>query len=340
VSDAGQASQSGSRAKWMYARGETQSGPCTSKDLQDLATKGELLPTDLIWKDGMKNWMRADRSSLVFPESIADAMLTDSAGQGNHDAATVISVDETTSPKPPEPQASASGLPEPVQAPREECDEATQTEAQEHHGGEEVLIEDLSWFQKSLAEIITSDEVVRIQLEGLDVSGLVCTDRRVIICHTGHFTWMLGNVKTFQATYDEITTVSLIEERLRIQPLLGGGYVFELVTPNAKAGATAAGSFWEFAAEPNRLAFGKDKLLKLQKAETFIRERMQAVPPKPVHVQAPSVPTTSEPSPSPNSVPDSNDVVAKLKSLAELKVQGLVTDEEFSQLKQRLLDQL
>jgi hypothetical protein len=51
----------------MYARDGVQRGPVTSKDLQALATRGELLPTDVIWKEGMKGWVRADKSSVVFP---------------------------------------------------------------------------------------------------------------------------------------------------------------------------------------------------------------------------------------------------------------------------------
>src|SRR6516225_3179064 len=39
-------------SQWYYARGDRQSGPVSSRELKRLADAGELLPTDLVWKDG------------------------------------------------------------------------------------------------------------------------------------------------------------------------------------------------------------------------------------------------------------------------------------------------
>jgi hypothetical protein len=69
--------QGGSKPKWMYARDGVQHGPFTSKDLEALANRGELLPTDLIWKEGMKDWVRADKSSVVFPEPTENPVAND-----------------------------------------------------------------------------------------------------------------------------------------------------------------------------------------------------------------------------------------------------------------------
>lgn len=201
--------------------------------------------------------------------------------------------------------------------------------AQSPDGNETGLIEDLSWFEKSLAELLESDEHVLVRLEGLDLSGLVCTDRRVIIFHTGHFTWFLGNVKSFHAAYDQLTGVSLTEERLRIQPLLGGGYVFEVVTSEMAAGATVAGSMFEFAAEPNRLAFGKDKGGAVRKAVAFIEEKMATTPR-----------VASESAASAVGEPAGDSPLKMLEKLAELRATGILTEEEFRAKKQKVLEKL
>lgn len=64
--------RAGAALKWHYSRDGARRGPVSSRDLQALATRGDLLPTDLIWKEGMKDWVRADRSSVVFPSSSTD----------------------------------------------------------------------------------------------------------------------------------------------------------------------------------------------------------------------------------------------------------------------------
>jgi len=191
------------------------------------------------------------------------------------------------------------------------------------------LVEELSWFEKPLAALVEPGELVLVRLEGLDLSGLVCTDRRVIIFHTGHFTWFLGNVKSFHATYDQITGVSLTEERLRIQPLLGGGYVFEVVTPEMAAGATVAGSMFEFAGEPNRLAFGNDKGDTVRKAVAFIEEKMATTP-----RVVPETPASAIGEPAGDSP------LKMLEKLAALKAQEILSEEEFQAQKQKVLEKL
>ena len=207
--------------------------------------------------------------------------------------------------------------------------ESGEKEAREKAKQAEVLVEDIDWFKKSLAGIQEAGEVVQIQLEGLDLSGLVCTDRRVIIFHTGHFTWVVGKVNTFQALYSQIINVTIIEEKLRIQPLLGGGYVFEVITPENKSGATVAGSMFEFAAEPNRIAFSREKKDKLDKAVALIRGKIDSTL-KPVGTQAISA-GSSEVAPSP---------LQMLEKLAELKAKGVLTEEEFVEQKKKVLERM
>ena len=216
-----------------------------------------------------------------------------------------------------------------VDAFREGMKEADEKEAAETAKQAEVLIEDIDWFKKSLAEIQEPGEVIHFQLEGLYLSGLVCTDRRVIIFHTGHFTWVMGKVKTFLAPYNQITGVSLVEEKLRISPLLGGGYVFEVVTPEMKGGATVAGSMLEFAAEPNRIAFGKDKAPKLKKMLEFVQTTVAATP-KP-EVTQPASGTGAEAPGSPFEM---------LEKLADLKAKGILTEEDFQAQKKKILERM
>jgi hypothetical protein len=192
----------------------------------------------------------------------------------------------------------------------------------------DAILEDLSWFEKPLAELLESDEEVVVRLEGVDLSGLVCTDRRVIIFHTGHFTWLLGNVKSFHTTYDNITAVS-VTQSLRIQPLLGGGHVFEIVTPEVGSGATVAGSMFEFAAEPNRIGFEKAKGEVLAKVVAFVEGKMATT-----KSMAPGAPISASEETACESP------LKTLEKLADLRAKGVLTEEEFQAQKQKLLEKL
>lgn len=55
---------------WYYARSgsDKRSGPVTTAQLRGLATSGEVVSTDLIWKEGMAAWMPAGRAKGLFPQ--------------------------------------------------------------------------------------------------------------------------------------------------------------------------------------------------------------------------------------------------------------------------------
>ena len=55
--------------EWFYARNGEKRGPVTVAGLRQLAASGQLLPTDLIWKQGMKQWAAARSAKGLFPES-------------------------------------------------------------------------------------------------------------------------------------------------------------------------------------------------------------------------------------------------------------------------------
>ena len=59
-------------AEWHYSRGNEQHGPVSSAQLKEMATAGQLQPTDLIWKDGMPGWVAAGKIKGLF-EGAADA---------------------------------------------------------------------------------------------------------------------------------------------------------------------------------------------------------------------------------------------------------------------------
>jgi len=57
--------------EYFYARGEEQFGPVSGGQLKALATSGDLEPTDLVWKEGMPEWVEARRIKGLFPSAAA-----------------------------------------------------------------------------------------------------------------------------------------------------------------------------------------------------------------------------------------------------------------------------
>lgn len=57
--------------EYFYARGEEQFGPVPAAQLKALATSGELGPTDLVWKEGMPDWVEARRIKGLCPPATA-----------------------------------------------------------------------------------------------------------------------------------------------------------------------------------------------------------------------------------------------------------------------------
>src|SRR2546421_8359958 len=54
---------------WYYTNDGKQMGPVTTAELKRLAASGSLKPTDLVWKDGMPNWVRASSTRDLFSEN-------------------------------------------------------------------------------------------------------------------------------------------------------------------------------------------------------------------------------------------------------------------------------
>jgi hypothetical protein len=51
---------------WFYMKGADKHGPVTSTKLRELAESGQLLPTDLVWREGMGDWKRARKIDGLF----------------------------------------------------------------------------------------------------------------------------------------------------------------------------------------------------------------------------------------------------------------------------------
>jgi len=52
---------------WYYARGESEQGPISTAQIKALAAAGALKKDDLVWKEGMENWLPASDVSELFP---------------------------------------------------------------------------------------------------------------------------------------------------------------------------------------------------------------------------------------------------------------------------------
>lgn len=62
--------------QWYYAKGGQRNGPITPDQLRQLASVGTLLPTDLVWKQGMSQWDEARKIKGLFPmQTAADPSL-------------------------------------------------------------------------------------------------------------------------------------------------------------------------------------------------------------------------------------------------------------------------
>jgi TM2 domain-containing membrane protein YozV len=60
-------------SEWYYSHGGQRHGPVSSDQLKELVASGKLRADDLIWKEGMDNWMPAGKSKKLFPGTPAAA---------------------------------------------------------------------------------------------------------------------------------------------------------------------------------------------------------------------------------------------------------------------------
>lgn len=56
--------------QWYVGQSGDRKGPFTSEDLRKMAESGELKPSDLIWKQGLEQWVPASSAKNLFPAQI------------------------------------------------------------------------------------------------------------------------------------------------------------------------------------------------------------------------------------------------------------------------------
>jgi len=59
--------------RWYYRHDGNTTGPCTARQLRDLAARGGILPTDNVWKEGMGTAVAARKVKNLFPPAGAPA---------------------------------------------------------------------------------------------------------------------------------------------------------------------------------------------------------------------------------------------------------------------------
>lgn len=55
--------------EWYYSKDEQQLGPISVKELRELSSSGDIVPSDLVWKEGMSTWVPASKVKGLFAES-------------------------------------------------------------------------------------------------------------------------------------------------------------------------------------------------------------------------------------------------------------------------------
>ena len=55
-------------SNWFYSKQGKQLGPVSSGQLKEMARHGQLLATDMIWKEGMASWVQAGSLPDLFPQ--------------------------------------------------------------------------------------------------------------------------------------------------------------------------------------------------------------------------------------------------------------------------------
>ncbi len=60
-----------SPVEWFYAQGDKQQGPVSAGEIKSLADTGKLRPDDLVWREGMEDWIPARKVKGLFESESA-----------------------------------------------------------------------------------------------------------------------------------------------------------------------------------------------------------------------------------------------------------------------------
>lgn len=61
--------------QWYYTKNSQQQGPVSEQELKRMAQAGELKPSDLVWSQGMSNWVPAQSVKMLYPQQSATSAL-------------------------------------------------------------------------------------------------------------------------------------------------------------------------------------------------------------------------------------------------------------------------
>lgn len=86
-------------AEWHYSKEGKQHGPVSASVLKNLAKTGNLLPTDLIWKEGMAEWKPASNVKGLFLTTPVSAIESPKASPASPNVPVLPCVPETTKKK-------------------------------------------------------------------------------------------------------------------------------------------------------------------------------------------------------------------------------------------------
>jgi hypothetical protein len=78
--------------QWYYIRSGKRAGPISAAALQQLASSGQLLPSDLVWKEGLPTWTPAEKIQGLFAAAAYGAAPPVPPPPAQADAGTVIAV--------------------------------------------------------------------------------------------------------------------------------------------------------------------------------------------------------------------------------------------------------
>ena len=59
---------------WYVGKNGSKSGPFSPSQLRDMASRGDLLPTDMVWRQGLANWVQASAIKGLFAQQQAASM--------------------------------------------------------------------------------------------------------------------------------------------------------------------------------------------------------------------------------------------------------------------------
>lgn len=62
------AEENAEKPEWFFSRDGANYGPYTHSQLGEFAIEGRIVPSDLVWKQGMKEWVEAGTLDLLFAD--------------------------------------------------------------------------------------------------------------------------------------------------------------------------------------------------------------------------------------------------------------------------------